>query len=304
MAIEIRPVSGYRDLEQWVDARNEVFPDDPDTAAMMALVRASELEHVDLLACENDAIVGTGMLAGDPESLESSHPYVEVTVPTRSRGRGVGSALLRELSDRVRRIGKEGIECEARADDNYSVAYLTRRGFVERGRSTKYVLELGEHDDGDPVPPPGIELATLADRPDLVQGMYEVAKVTFPEIGGFQARQANTFQEWQLYHLGSPRTMFEMTPIALDREQVVGFATMLCAADGKSAEHRIAAVLPSHRKRGIATALLRAQIAEAKRASIETLIAWNRSDHAGSVYGTKVGFEPRSATIGFRGPLL
>ena len=304
MAIEIRPVSGYSDLEQWVDARNEVFPDDPDTAAMMALVRASELEHVDLLAYENGAIVGTGMLAGDLNSLESSHPYVEVSVPTRFRGHGVGSALLRELSGRVRRQGKEGIDCEARADDDYSIAYLMRRGFVERGRSTKYVLELGGDDGGDPDSPNGIELTTLADRPDLVRGMYEVAKVTYPEIGGYQARHANSFNEWQLYQLGSPQTTFEMTPIALDGEQVVGFATMLCAADGKSAEHGIAAVLPSYRKRGIATALLRAQIAEAKRASIETLIAWNRSDRASGVYAAKLGFEPSSATIGFRGPLL
>jgi hypothetical protein len=48
VAIEIRPVFGYSDLEQWVDARNEVFPDDPHTAEMIALVRASELEQVDL----------------------------------------------------------------------------------------------------------------------------------------------------------------------------------------------------------------------------------------------------------------
>ena len=51
-------------------ARNEVLPDDPDSAQMMALVRASELEHVDLLAYEHDEVVGTGMLAGDPTSLD------------------------------------------------------------------------------------------------------------------------------------------------------------------------------------------------------------------------------------------
>jgi len=31
MAIEIRPVSGYADLERWVATRNEVLPDDPDS---------------------------------------------------------------------------------------------------------------------------------------------------------------------------------------------------------------------------------------------------------------------------------
>ena len=88
MTVEIRPVSGYEELERWVEARNEVLPDDPDSAQMMALVRARELDHVDLLAYEDREVAGTGMLAGDRASLESSHPYVEVTVRAGYRGRG------------------------------------------------------------------------------------------------------------------------------------------------------------------------------------------------------------------------
>ena len=106
MAIEIKAVSGYGDLERWVEARNDVLSDDPHTAEMMALVRASELEHVDLLASEDGEIVGAGMLAGDPASTASTHPYVEVTVPRTYRGRGVGAALFQELSERARRLRK------------------------------------------------------------------------------------------------------------------------------------------------------------------------------------------------------
>jgi GNAT superfamily N-acetyltransferase len=303
MAFEIKPVSGYADLERWVAARNQVFPDDPDSAEMMALVRASELEHVDLLACKDGEVVGTGMLAGDPSSLDSSHPYVEVAVGEQHRGRGVGSALLADVSERARRLGKEGIQCEARAHDDYSVAFLERRGFVETGRAAKYVLELARYDDSEPAPPEGIELAQLSDRPDLLQGMYEVAKATFPEIGGYQAQQARSFHEWQLYQLGSPRTALDMTPMALADGEVVGFATLTRGLDGRSVEHRMAVVLPQWRRRGVATALLRAQVTAAKREGFETVIAWERGDHVGSVYGTRIGFEPRAETIGFRGPL-
>lgn len=303
MAIEIKVVSGYAELERWVAARNEVFPDDPDSAEMMALVRASELEHVDLLASENGEVAGTGMLAGDPSSLASTHPYVEVTVRAEHRGQGVGSALLQELSERVRRLGKEGVDCEARAHDDYSVAFLERRGFVELGRSAKYVLELERFDGADPVPPEGVELATLSERPDLLQGMYEVARLTYPEVGGYQARQAETFGDWQLYHLGSPRTALDMTAIALAGGRVVGFATLTHGLDGRSVEHRIAVVLPEWRRRGIATTLLRAQLAAAKRAGIQTVIAWGRSKHVGVPYGTELGFETRTETIAFRGPL-
>jgi N-acetylglutamate synthase-like GNAT family acetyltransferase len=104
---------------------------------------------------------------------------------------GLGTALLRGVSNRARRLGKDGLECESRADDDYSIGFL-----------------------------------------------------------------------------------------------------------------KMAVVLPAWRRRGIATTLLRAQIAAAKRAELETLVAWERSEHVGRMYGAKLGFEPRTTTVGFRGPLL
>jgi GNAT superfamily N-acetyltransferase len=303
VTIEIRAVSGYAELERWVAARNEVVPDDPDSAEMMALVRANELDHVDLLAVDEGEIVGTGMLAGDPASVGSSHPYVEVTVPERHRGRGVGASLLRELSERARRLGKEGLVTESRAHDTYSIAFLERRGFVEQGRSAKYVLELASYEESDPSRSEGVDVVMLADRPDLVAGMYEVAKATYPEVGGYQAKQAESLHEWQLYHLGSPGTALDMTPLAVANGEVIGFATLIVQADGRTAEHRIAAVRADWRRRGIATLLLRTQLAAAKRAGVETVVAWGRSEHAGQPYGIKLGFEIQAETIAFQGPL-
>jgi GNAT superfamily N-acetyltransferase len=303
MTFEIRVVSGYSDLECWVDARNEVLPDDPDSAQMMALVRANELDHVDLLACDEGEVVGTGMLAGDPASMSSTHPYVEVTVREPHRGRGVGTALLRELSERARRLGKEGLDTESRAHDAYSIGFLERRGFVELGRSAKYVLELSTYEGLEPSPVEGLDVVMLADRPDLLPGMYDVARLTYPEIGGYQAEQAESLHEWQLYQLGSPGTALDMTPLAVAGDEVIAFATMIRRTDGCTAEHRIAAVRADWRRRGVATLLLQTQLAAAKRAGLETVVAWGRSEHAGQPYGTKVGFEIQTETIAFRGPL-
>ena len=303
MRIEIRPVSGYVDLERWVATRNEVLADDPDSVEMMALVRASELERVDLLACESGEILGTGMLAGDPESVESGFSYVEVTVPERHRGRGVGAALLGDLSDRARRLGRKGLDTESRANDAYSIAFLERRGFVEHGRAAKYVLDLSNFEEPDPSPMAGVEVVMLAERPDLVQGMYEVARLAYPEMGGFQARQAQTLHDWQVYHLGGPGTALDMTPVAVADGEVIGFATMIRRADGRTVEHRIAAVRADWRRRGIARLLLQAQLAAAKRAGLGTVVAWGRDGHAGRTYGADLGFEKHAETIAFRGPL-
>jgi hypothetical protein len=86
VTLEIRPASGFADLERWVAMRNEVVPDDPGDTGMMALIRASELDHVNLLAWRDGEVVGVGMLTADPNAPASAHPYVEVMVPQRRLG--------------------------------------------------------------------------------------------------------------------------------------------------------------------------------------------------------------------------
>lgn len=303
MTFEIRPASGFDDLERWVATRNEVAPDDPDDPAMMALVRATELEHVNLLAVEDGEVVGTGMLAADPNSLESSHPYAEVMVPTRHRGRGVGSALLTELSERARRLGKEGLHVEAREEDAYSTEYLRRRGFVEGDRADHLVLELGDSEWDDPLPPDGVSIYSLADRHDLVAGAYRVAAETYPELGGPISKQAGSLHEWQLYELGDPRIALELTAVAVAGGEAIGFGALLGIDAGKVGVHRITVVLPQWRARGVGASLTRRQIAAAKRVGYERLEAWVWTDLQKRLYHA-VGYERRGAAIDFFGPLL
>jgi N-acetylglutamate synthase-like GNAT family acetyltransferase len=303
MAIQVKPVVGYADLERWVAVRNEVAPDDPDDPAMIALVRASEIGHVNLLAYEDGEAVGTGMLAADPTSLESSHPYVEVMVPARNRGRGVGTALLRELSDHVRGLGKEGLHVEARADDDYSLQFMERRGFVEVSRLPKLVLALAGHEPAPREPVDGVEVVWLTDRHDLVPAAYAVAERTYPELGGAKSKQASTLHEWQVYELGDPRLILDLTALALANGEVVGFATLIRIDEGSIAEHRMTTVLPEWRRRGVGTALTQAQIAGAKAASFQELLVWARSDAHRRLF-EKLGFEERSASVDLHGPLL
>ena len=287
MTIGIRTVSGYADLERWVATRNEVLPDDPDSVEMMALVRAAS-SSTSTCSPARRRDPRHGDARGDPESVGSGYSYVEVTVPERHRGRGVGAALLGDLSERARRLGREGLDTESRANDPYSIAFLERRGFVENGRAAKYVLDLSNFEEPDPSPMAGVEVVMLADRPDLVQGMYEVARLAYPEMGGYQARQAQTLHDWQVYHLGSPGTALDMTPVAVADGEVIGFATMIRRADGRTVEHRIAAVRPDWRRRGIARLLLLTQLAMAKRDGLE------RSSPGGGT-GTPAGRTARAS---------
>jgi GNAT superfamily N-acetyltransferase len=302
VAIEVRPVSGYADLALWIEVRNEDAPDDPETVEMMALVRARELHRMDLLAFLDGEPAGAAMLAGDPASVGSSHPYVDVRVPERLRGCGVGTALVAELAEEARRQGKEGFECSVLTSDAHSLGYVERRGYRQIRTVDKWTLDLTGSIPENP-PPAGIEIGWLAERPDLMNAMYAVAAEAYPEFGGWVARQADTLQDWLLYELGNPSLPVELTSVAVtDDEEVAGFSTFLGLPDGRIASHRMVAVARAWRERGIARALVSTQLQGAKDAGYERMVAWRRGASPDSAF-TDLGFERGHSWTVFLGPL-
>jgi GNAT superfamily N-acetyltransferase len=187
------------------------------------------------------------------------------------------------------------------ADDSASIGFLERRGFVESDRFHRYELELPAA--RSPSPPDGVELAWLVERPGVLQGMYEVAAATYPELGGYLGRQAETLVEWQVYELGSSDALFELTPVAVAGGEVVGFATLRKLSGDETAELRMVCVLPGWRRRGIARALLGAQLAAAHDHGFRRLVAWLRESGPAGLYRS-LGFEPAATCIVFRGPLV
>ena len=135
-------MSGYPDLALWVELRNAAAPDDPETVEMMALVRARELQRMDLLAFLDGEPAGAAFLAGDPASVASTHPYVDIRVQEPLRGRGVGTALVRELAEGARRQGKVGFECSVLSTDAHSLGYVERRGYRPIRSVDQWTLDL------------------------------------------------------------------------------------------------------------------------------------------------------------------
>jgi GNAT superfamily N-acetyltransferase len=300
--VEIHSVSGYDDLARWVRLRNEVEPDEPEDPERMALVRANEPDHLDLIALDGDEPVGTGLLAGDRTSIDEQRPFTEVMVPPRHRGRGIGSALLAALSEQARSLGKEGLTCNVRAEDERSCEFMRRRGYVEYTRWEHVGLDLGADVAPEDSPSSEIELTTLLDRPDLVAGMWSVASAVYPELGGFVGRQAQTLADWTVYELGDPAVLLDASPVAVAGDTVVGFAITLDVGDGVTARHRMTAVLPDWRSR-LSIPLTQAQIEAARAGGFRRLTARIRSRelHDQLVH---CGFVPVRTTVGLRGPLV
>lgn len=301
MALEIRTVSGIADLERYVALRNDVFPDDPENVEMMALVRATGLDHLNLLALADGNVVGTAMMSDDPSS-RAGRAWVEITVPLDRRGRGIGTALLGAVQAHARELGRVGLDCEAREDDPYSVEWLRRRGFEEAGRTEQLALDLPAAPARQPAPA-GVELTRLSERPDLVSGLYDVAREVFPDFDGPRASQAESLAEWQVYELGDPGLMLELTPVALAGGRVVGYATMLLLADRTTGVHRTTAVRRDWRSRGVGEALIRAVAGAAADRGMTRLVVWASTDHNGELF-SGLGYVHRTADIAFRGPPL
>jgi GNAT superfamily N-acetyltransferase len=302
VAIEVKPVSGYDDLALWVEIRNEAAPDDPETVEMMALVRARELNRMDLLAFLDGEPAGAAFLAGDPASVAATHPYVDIRVREELRGRGVGTALVSALAEGARAQGKHGFECSVLASDAHSLGYVERRGYEEIRRVDKWTLDL-RGDVPRHEPPGGVEIAWLAERPDLMNAMYDVATETYPEFGGWIARQADTIQDWLVYELGNPALPVELTSVAVaGDDDVAGFSTFIRLPDARTASHRMVAVARAWRGRGIARALVSAQLHGAKAAGYEEMVAWRRGVAPDRAF-TRLGFERGYSWIVFVGPL-
>ena len=220
MPIEIKPVSGIEQLERWVAIHNTVRPDDPDSANSRALIRAEETDRVDLLGYLDGEPVAAATLAGTTGDRARTGAYgcVSRCFPDRA---GVGSEphcwtrsrRSRDAAATPRFAATAALTTAIRG--HFSSAAASRRS----ARWDELVLELEEQTPAPPTLPDGIELTTLADRPDLLAGMYSVAATAYPELGVHMARQVESFVGWQAYELGNPANRFELAPNRGDGEE-------------------------------------------------------------------------------------
>lgn len=300
MAIEVRQVLGYDDLDRWVATRNETGPD-VSTVEMTALLRATELDHVDLIALEDGEPVGTAFISGDPRSVQSRRPYIEVSVPPRHRGRGVGAALLAAIGRHARALGYEALRCTAQSDDAYSIGFLERRGYAVTRRTDELVLEL----DGEPPAgrdPSAFELVWLSDRPELLTGMYEVASAAAAHRPDFAAGFVRSEAEWRTYELGSPLVRLELTALACLDGAVEGYAIAQDVPGEDTLYHRAIAIRPRADERELTEALIVSQIDGAREAGIASVLALPWNEPLERVFAD-LGYRPRRTWLEFEGPL-
>jgi mycothiol synthase len=223
-----------------------------------------------------------------------------------TRRQGVGTRIYEALSEHARRLGRESLWGRVREDDSGSRNFVRNRGFREAGREYEVVLDTALADTSSSVPD-GIELISLADRPDLEQAVYEVdcevgADVPRPEGDDFEGQP---FARWREQYLEGPGAVPNAMIAALAGDEVVGYTGLRRrGASSPVAENMLTAVRRDWRRRGIATALKREQVARAREAGIEQIFTTNDETNAGMRgVNARLGYRPAPIQIVVTGPL-
>lgn len=278
MSLEIRVVETEEDLAAAVEVYNRVLPARAQTEREVREYVALLPEYVQFLGAREGEPVGVGFVGVEPGDRKARLGSTILTVLPEARGAGVGSELLGALRAWSRDQGLKALQGWIEEDDAASLAWAARRCFAEVGRESLLALDLADVAVPDPAPPPGIELTTLAERPELARGLYEVVLEAGPDIPGHEEQEPSSFEEWMREDLLGPSDRPEAVFVALADGEVVGYSKFhLPEARPTVAFHDLTGVKRAWRRRGIAGALKRWQIGWAKEAGYERLETMNEA---------------------------
>jgi GNAT superfamily N-acetyltransferase len=310
MTVAIRPIAGDEaDLVALLSVVNEVSSEDGTSLEEIRWSDATYPGTGRFLAELDGRPVGAGT-AGRiwMRAPEFDGAWASIDVRPSARRRGVGSALYEAVSRHARATGKRALHIETYADRPDAIEFLLHRGFRELERSQTVALDLRGRAAPTIEPPAGVSITTLAERPDLVEGIFRVAEETFSDIPGaggpMRVGSLSEFRARDVDRPGIPPAGFA---IAMDETdgRVIGYASLILqAATRTKAYHDMTAVVRGWRGRGVAAALKRATIAWAIAAGLERLETGNDvANIAMRAVNARLGYQPLADAIEYRGPL-
>jgi len=281
----IRRAETAADLAGWCEVWNAITPREP--------IRVDELERRIARQPERLYLVAEDVGAGCVAPTDSSgRIYVGVRVLPEARGRGLGSALLSPVMDHARSLEPDWLSTMVSGSEPDSVAWAERRGFEEYGRQVELVLEL-RGDEERPAPLDGIRIVELTE--DLHGSAYELTREAWADLPTEVEVDPPSYETWLEEEVPGPVAF-----LVLDDDEVVGFAALMERGPGRL-EHGLTATRRSHRRRGIATALKRTEIAWAAEHGYRELITFTQDRNEGmQAINLALGFEPQPPWISMR----
>jgi mycothiol synthase len=268
--IAVREPETDSDLEAWRQIRLAVLPD--ERAPAVAELRAQTGERLLLLAERDGDALGAGV------AERSSHPgfvFIAPRVCPVARRHGLGTALLRRLVEHAATLGAAKLTAHVDGSDPGSLAFARRFRFVEADRQVEQVKALG--DEPPAHFPAGVEVVTVAARPDLQRKAYDLAVEAYSDMAT-PWPSSLTLEEW----LRDEATYPEGSFVALAGGEIVGYSGLLQdTEDATRAEDGLTAVRRDWRRRGLASELKRAELAWAAANGLREIYTWTQRGNEG-----------------------
>jgi GNAT superfamily N-acetyltransferase len=294
--MDVRRVRLDPDLTAYVDVWNAVTPDEPTEAALQRERLERDPRRCYLLADHGGAVAGCAF-AGPSDS--PGRGFVSPRVLPVARRRGLGTALLEGAVLHLESLGFESVSAHVDGTDDASLAFAARFGFEEVDRQVEQARAVG--DERAPALPDGLEVVSIAERPELLERAYAAVAVdAYADLPlAFQIEV--TLEEW----LREEATLRDGSFVALEGEDVVGYAGLMRHAGGDGiAEHGLTAVRRDRRGGGIGTLLKRTQLAWASRSGVRELVTWTqRGNENMQRVNERLGYVIRTESVTVRAPL-
>jgi GNAT superfamily N-acetyltransferase len=263
----IRPREADDDPEI-VSLSNHLNPELPQSTVdeYQASVKAIPpgVDHQRFVAEHEGGIVGYGLVLEMFWVEQSGSSFADITVYPDHRGKGIGSRLYEQLLQVAQGLTRERLYAEVRDDRPQAQRFAAKRGFIETGHIERLsYLDVQKADlegyDGleERLRGEGIQVTTLAElgpRDDQVlRAVHAVDMSTARDTPSSEVFYL-PFERWREFLLNRPGVTPESIFVALERDQVIGLAT-LGREGGDSAWHRGTGVERVYRGRGIARLL-------------------------------------------------
>ena len=253
-----------------------------ETGGIAGLVdwRRQAQDMIWLLAEEDGAVVGAAYGVAGWHTPPHRGIGAALVVPER-RGHGTGDELRAVIERWSAERGITEIDAPVAEEDEGSLAWAAARGYEEAGRNSRMVLDLTAIEAPAVEPPPGIEIVTWAERPELAEGLWEVAREASRDIPGEEETDVGSLEEWLDRDMRGSGDRAEAVFVAVEDGEVLGYAKLAFSDDTtERAFHDLTGVKRVHRGRGIAALLKATQIAWAKENGYSTLQTSNEVRNA------------------------
>jgi mycothiol synthase len=295
MSIEVRRAQSDADLEAWIHVRRAVRPN--ESAGTVELQRQMEGPDRLLLLAERDgALAGSGLA---DRSSNRERAFLMPRVLPDLRRRGVGTALLRALARHAEHMNVPAASSHADGADPGSMAFAERFGFEEVDRQVEQVCVLnGRKPKASPLPD-GVEVVSIADRPELLERSYELATQGYADMA-LPWTVVIPLEEW----LRDEATQPGGSLVALADGEIVGFSGLMEHDSDGVAEDGLTVVQRDWRRRGLAKALKGMELAWAAENGFCEVVTWTQLGNEGMrKLNEQLGYEYRDVTITMVAPL-